>query len=30
VFALADRRFAFERVQAPGKRGKVVLEIYSG
>lgn len=29
VFALADARSAFERVQARGKRGKVVLEIYS-
>jgi NADPH:quinone reductase-like Zn-dependent oxidoreductase len=27
VFALADARRAFERVQMPGKRGKVVLQV---
>jgi NADPH:quinone reductase-like Zn-dependent oxidoreductase len=30
VFPLTDARAAFERVAAPGKRGKVVLEVGSG
>jgi NADPH:quinone reductase-like Zn-dependent oxidoreductase len=30
VFPLTEARAAFERVAAPGKRGKVVLEVGSG